>query len=297
MEKRLCSVDGCGSSHKARGLCGLHYQRAKASGQFGSNPCSEPGCSEPRLARGQCKRHYDQMARKSLYPELPRCSVDACERASRAKGMCDAHRRRALRGSAVLGPVGAGARINTRNKGKQCEVPTCDRAAKTLGLCSTHYYRQYTGRELEPTPCVVRGCARWRTGISADGFCAGHDHAARKYGSATEQGHRIGALDRKGYRVIRIAGREVKEHRYVMERLLGRRLRPGETVHHCNTVRDDNRTAGPLDAGFRSGNLELWTRSQPSGGRVVDKVAWAVELLELYAPELLAENPVQLRLA
>jgi len=37
----------------------------------------------------------------------------------------------------------------------------------------------------------------------------------------------------------------------------------------------------------RPENLELWTRSQPTGIRAKDAVAWAQEVLELYAPELL----------
>lgn len=105
-----------------------------------------------------------------------------------------------------------------------------------------------------------------------------------------------------GYVLVRVGhgrGRNALryEHDVLMEELLGRPLLPGETVHHCNTVRDDNRTGGPLDANFRSGNLQLWTKSQPAGGRVVDKIAWAVELLEQYAPELLNQKPTQLRLA
>jgi hypothetical protein len=101
----------------------------------------------------------------------------------------------------------------------------------------------------------------------------------------------------QGYRVVYREGREFLEHRYLFEQLLGRPLLETEQVHHCNKVRTDNRTDGPPDANYRTGNLELWTTSQPSGARVEDMVAYAVELLELYAPELLARKPTQLRLA
>jgi hypothetical protein len=65
-----------------------------------------------------------------------------------------------------------------------------------------------------------------------------------------------------------------------MEQAIGRALLPHENVHHINGVRDDNRLE----------NLELWSSSQPSGQRVADKVAWAIELLKLYAPERLADG-------
>jgi len=64
----------------------------------------------------------------------------------------------------------------------------------------------------------------------------------------------------------------VFEHILVAEELLGRYLLDGESVHHRNGLRDDNRPE----------NLELWTRPQPSGIRVSDAIAWARQIYERY---------------
>ncbi|MHA1942983.1 MAG: HNH endonuclease [Candidatus Thorarchaeota archaeon] len=45
--------------------------------------------------------------------------------------------------------------------------------------------------------------------------------------------------DKKGYKRFADSGKSV--HRHVAERKLGRKLRPGEVVHHRNRVKSDNR--------------------------------------------------------
>lgn len=65
-----------------------------------------------------------------------------------------------------------------------------------------------------------------------------------------------------------------------MEKHVGRPLFQHETVHHKNGVRTDNRVE----------NLELWSKSQPYGQRVEDKIAWAMVFLEQYGYEILPSS-------
>ncbi len=68
-------------------------------------------------------------------------------------------------------------------------------------------------------------------------------------------------------------GRYMLEHILIMEDKLGRQLLPGETVHHKNTIRNDNRPE----------NLELRLKSKhPAGGSAQDMLSWAHEIIEQY---------------
>ena len=76
---------------------------------------------------------------------------------------------------------------------------------------------------------------------------------------------------------------QVLEHRFVMEQHLGRKLTADETVHHVDGDRANNSLA----------NLELFCSRHGPGQRVVDKVAFAIDMLRTY-PEFAARAGVKL---
>jgi hypothetical protein len=96
------------------------------------------------------------------------------------------------------------------------------------------------------------------------GYCDGH-LGNRGSGRYREIGDVW--MDKDGYLLTKTVRGTVAQHRHLMELHLDRRLVRGESVHHKNGRRNDNRLE----------NLELWFRGQPAGQRVEDLLAYVVE--------------------
>lgn len=219
------------------------------------------------------------------------CSVERCDRPVYTRDLCEPHYRRLLR----TGTVNAVVEIGSRPV-RDCSVVTCGRSATERGLCHGHYLRIVRTGDVQRerplnrrinTMCQVDGCERQ---AFIRGMCRPHANRQRKHGDA-QADKPIRAVTGSGtishgYRTVPVppelrhlthGEKRAAEHRLVMARELGRAMYADESVHHRNGDRLDNRPS----------NLELWSRWQPSGQRVDDKVAHALAVLARYRPQML----------
>jgi len=168
-----------------------------------------------------------------------------------------------------------------------CSLSYCDRPWYVKDWCKGHYEQYRTGKAFKP---IKSQRAKRPSGAQCDfhecdnkhhvnGLCSGHD-AQRRRGKELRPLKKVSPkgtwhINSKGYMVRQANGKNIFQHREVMSECLGRELLPHENVHHKNGDRTDNRVE----------NLELWSKLQPPGQRVEDKLKWAYEIIELYGPK------------
>lgn len=153
-------------------------------------------------------------------------------------------------------------------------------------MCNKHYKRWWRHGDSSITRvlrdvevCKLQNCENPHRSL---GYCEMHYTRFKKYGDPYFIKFKGFHFNGKGYKMISHpkTHKTIPEHRLIMEQFLGRPLLKHENVHHINGNRTDNRIE----------NLELWSKFQPSGQRICDKIEYAKTILEQYAPELLKEK-------
>lgn len=134
--------------------------------------------------------------------------------------------------------------------------------------------REARARQHAPVPKGTKFSDEHRAAISASAKASTTHRSKHQSGASNTAFKRGWFLDKNGYRVKTLDGKQFFEHRIVMSDMIGRELLPQETVHHKNGQRDDNRPS----------NLELWSSRNPKGQRIEDKLQWAQEIIALYDP-------------
>ena len=156
---------------------------------------------------------------------------------------------------------------------KNCVKCGIERKKRTKNrmTCDPCYHREYKTRMSsavrEKRLNTARNYHRKKVGIPLDTPSLKGPHGK---GFVNKNGYRI--LCKKGHPNCLNKHGALGEHTFVMSNHIGRPLMKGESVHHKNGIRDDNRIE----------NLELWHRGHPPGQRVDEKLTWCQELLEKY---------------
>jgi hypothetical protein len=119
------------------------------------------------------------------------CTVPGCSRPHKARGLCQAHHQRHMRGVPVAVEISSRQRVVAEH----CSEVDCMEPVKAKGLCKMHYARllrhghtKYPDRKRPPKPCTAPGCENH---LYAKGLCHQHyiriKNMAKKYGTTPEQ--------------------------------------------------------------------------------------------------------------
>lgn len=152
--------------------------------------------------------------------------------------------------------------------------PICETCKKEIdndtrmcrNLCNPCYRKNYRKNSRDTYTEKIKIARRLKRGLPPD-----HPRLIAKNGSGyihKKSGYKT--IYKPNHPNIKNKMGQILEHVFVMSQYLGRPLFRGETVHHKNGIRHDNRIE----------NLEIWDKSHPPGQRLQDKINWCKEFLE-----------------
>ena len=151
-------------------------------------------------------------------------------------------------------------------KCKKCQVENCDRICRTKGYCQRHYYHFWKygdplitkrnkkikqiciicQKEFEIYPSQVKRGQKCCSRTCGAIYCG----RSRTVPIENQKWYK----NKKGYLVCKRKEGQIRQHRFIVEQSLGRKLTKDEYVHHKNHIKDDNRIE----------NLEIITPSRHS---------------------------------
>lgn len=156
MFKRVCSVEGCGRKHDAKGLCSMHRRRkhnrhvlerltcsvedCKASAEengkcnmhnFVKQDCVD--CGEEGFCSGLCKTCYYRKYQKERYHKVcedinVKCVVEDCSKHRVNGEYCSKHYQQHM--------------SNKIDLEDSCSIKNCNKAKYLKDLCYNHYVKQ-----------------------------------------------------------------------------------------------------------------------------------------------------------
>ena len=138
---------------------------------------------------------------------------------------------------------------------QQCGKEYEARADYSQKYCSYDCYHQSMRTGIKKYLCICQYCGKEYQGRTRESkYCStecqnkgrmGKNHPLYKQGFSMDDGYRVVLTGHGGY---------VKEHRKVVEEIVGRKLKTDEIIHHINVNRSDNRIE----------NLTILTKSEHS---------------------------------